>query len=97
MQRLDADMVQWQDMDNVQLNGLGNVGYSDVNTGSWMNFQSVDPNQQKSASTAASFDPLGMHGFDPLVPRYEQAAVPQKKVVIIDVAKFVKGKWRSTC
>ena len=96
MQRLDADMVQWQDMDNVQLNGLGNVGYSDVNTGSWMNFQSVDPNQQKSASTAASFDPLGMHGFDPLVPRYEQAAVPQKKVVIIDVAKFVKGKWRST-
>ena len=90
MQRLDTDLVQWQDMDNVQFNGLGNVGYSDANTGSWMNFQSVDPNQQK-ASTSASFDPLGMHGFDPVVPRYEQAAVPQK-VVIIDVAKFVKGK-----
>lgn len=95
MQRLDADMVQWQDLDNVHLNGLGNVGYSDVNTGSWMNFQPVEPNQQKPASTAASFHPLGMHGFDPLVPSYEQAAVPQKKVVIIDVAKFVKGTWRS--
>jgi hypothetical protein len=92
MQRLDADMVQWQDMDNVQLNGLGNVGYSDANTGSWMNFQTVDTNQQKAGSTSAPFDPLGMHGFDPLVPSYEQAAVQQKKVVIIDVAKFVKGK-----
>ena len=90
MQRLDTDLVQWQDMDNVQFNGLGNVGYSDANTGSWMNSQSVDPNQQ-DASTSASVDPLGMHGFDPVVPRYEQAAVPQKKVVIIDVAKFVKG------
>jgi hypothetical protein len=91
MQRLDADMVQWQDMENVQLSGLGNVGYSDADTGSWMNFQPVDANQQKAAPAGASFDPLAMHGFDPLVPRYEQA-VPQKKVVIIDVAKFVKGK-----
>ena len=92
MQRLDTDLVQWQEMDNVQFNGLGNVGYSDANTGSWMNFQSADLNQQKAAPTGTSFDPLGMHGFDPVVPRYEQAAVPQKKVVIIDVAKFVKGK-----
>ncbi|KAM0707021.1 hypothetical protein Q7P35_006352 [Cladosporium inversicolor] len=90
MQRLDADMVQWQDMENVQFNGLGSVGYSDANTGSWMNFQPTDPNQQKAAPTSASFDPLDMNGFDPLVPRYEQAAMPQKKVVIIDVAKFVK-------
>lgn len=94
MQRLSSDMVQWQDIDNVQLNGLGNVGYSDADTGSWMNFQHVDLNQQKAAATGASFDPLAMHGFDPLVPRYEQAAAPQKKVVIIDVAKFVKGKWK---
>jgi hypothetical protein len=57
-----------------------------------MNFQHADLSQQKMASTGASFDPLSMHGFDPLVPRYEQAAAPQKKVVIIDVAKFVKGK-----
>ena len=92
MQKLDDDMVRWQDMDNVQLNGLGNVGYSDANTGSWMNFQPVDSSQQKAVSMGAPFDPLGMHGFDPLVPRYEQAAVPQKKVMIIDVAKFVKGK-----
>jgi hypothetical protein len=94
MQRLSSDMVQWQDIDNVQLNGLGNVGYSDADTSSWMNFQHVDLSQQKAASTGASFDPLAMHGFDPLAPRYEQAAAPQKKVVIIDVAKFVKGKWK---
>ena len=92
MQRLDADMVRWQDMDNMQFSGLGNVGYSDANTGSWMNFQPVDQTQQKAAMSAP-FNPLAMHGFDPLVPRYEQAAAPQKKVVIIDVAKFVKGKW----
>jgi hypothetical protein len=97
MQRLSSDMVQWHDIDNVQLNGLGNVGYSDADTGSWMNFQHVDLNQQKTASTGASFDPLAMHGFDPLMPEYEQAAAPQKKVVIIDVAKFVKGKWKIYC
>jgi hypothetical protein len=92
MQRLDADMVRWQDMNNMQLSGLGNVGYSDANTGSWMNFQPTEPSQQKTASMGAHFDPLAMHSFDPVVPRYEQAAVSQKKVVIIDVAKFVKGK-----
>jgi hypothetical protein len=79
-------------MNNMQLSGLGNVGYSDANTGSWMNFQPTEPSQQKTASMGAHFDPLAMHSFDPVVPRYEQAAVSQKKVVIIDVAKFVKGK-----
>ena len=95
MQRLDADMVRWQDMDNMQLSGFGNVGYSDANTGSWINFQPVNHSQQKAPSMGAPFDPLAMHGFDPLVPRYEQAVLPHKKVVIIDVAKFVKGKWSS--
>lgn len=96
MQKLEAGMVQWQDMDNVQLNGLGNVGFSDANTGSWMNFQTVDPSQQKAGSMGTSFDQMGMHAFEPMLPRYEPAAVPQKKVVIIDVAKFVKGK-QSPC
>lgn len=92
MQRLEADMVRWQDMDNVQLSGLGNVGFSDANTGSWMNFQSGDQNQQKMGHMGNSLGQLGMDGFESGLPRYEPPAMSQKKVVIIDVAKFIKGK-----
>lgn len=93
MQKLDADMVRWQEMENVQLSGLGNVGFSDADTGSWMNFLSPDMNQEKTATMNAAFDQTGMIGFEqPALQRYgHNTAPPKKKVVIIDVAKFVKG------
>lgn len=94
MQKLDADMVRWQEMENVQLSGLGNVGFSDADTGSWMNFLSPDMNQEKTAAMSAAFDQTGMIGFEqPALQRFGHgAAPPKKKVVIIDVAKFVKGE-----
>jgi hypothetical protein len=96
MQRLQADMVRWQDMADVQLSGLGNAGFSDANTGSWMNFQTVDQNEDKAAPMSFTLNQPGMDGYDLAMPRYEAAAVPQKKVVIIDVAKFVKGEQSLT-
>jgi hypothetical protein len=93
MQRLEADMVRWQDMENVQLSGLGNVGFSDADTGSWMNFQAVEQNQQQKAPALGNSLEFGMEGFGSAMPMYEAPVTPQqKKVVIIDVAKFIKGK-----
>jgi hypothetical protein len=92
MQRLEADMVRWQDMENVQLSGLGNVGFSDADTGSWMNFQAVEQTQQQKAPAMGNTLGFGMDGFGSTMPMYEAPVTPQqKKVVIIDVAKFIKG------
>jgi hypothetical protein len=93
MQRLEADMVRWQDMENVQLSGLGNVGFSDADTGSWMNFQAVEQTQQQKAPAMGNTLGFGMDGFGSPTPMYEAPVTPQqKKVVIIDVAKFIKGR-----
>ena len=94
----DADLSQWNDYTNMQLTA---VGYSDAQSGSWMNF--VQPGQsiinsvpQTSAST--NWEGLTMDlspdttsiaqswGSQPHSPG------PRRKSVIIDVSKFVKGQ-----
>jgi hypothetical protein len=93
MQRLEADMVRWQDMENVQLSGLGNVGFSDADTGSWMNFQSLEQTQQQKTPAMGNTLDFGMDGYGSAMPMYDAPVTPQqKKVVIIDVAKFIKGR-----
>lgn len=93
-----------------QISGLGNVGFSDADTGSWMNFfdssSSSDQFQQNgnvNGQTAPGTRNAGAAFLTDLYGAgngYEQpaAALPSppsgKKVVIIDVAKFVKGKLK---
>lgn len=99
LQNVEADMNRWQEMENVQITGLGNVGYSDANTGSWMNLNPNPQSQQQQKVNGNAMDMsfdlsgAGANGFEANFPGYGPAAAPepQKKVVIIDVAKFVKG------
>lgn len=100
LQRLEADNSRWHEVGDATVSGLGNVGFSDTGTGSWLNLQAVDHFGAKGAS-AASMDfsqpeanvlGSGPDGFAQIaLPSLE----PRKKVVIIDVAKFVKGELGS--
>lgn len=103
LQQLDsANMMRWQDAADAQVSGLGNVGFSDASTGSWLNLQPVNHFDGKGAAAAnlTSFDVNGLgstdvNGFAAQIT--PPALEPQKRVVIIDVAKFVKGKSFPLC
>ena len=84
----------------MQVNGLGHVGFSDGNTGSWMDLQpSPDQTAGKTTPLGIPYGHPDVSGLDANFMGYggQAAAVapePAKKVVIIDVAKFVKGEHR---
>jgi len=135
LQLLEPDLERWREVEDTSsamqsISGLGNVGFSDADTGSWMNFF-----DSSSSSAAASDQYANGNGRAATVGMkntggvsmsdlygsgngggggYEQAtnsnnnnnntALPSppppsnKKLVIIDVAKFVKGECRAqTC
>lgn len=97
LQGIEADLARWQEIDNVQVNGLSDVGFSDTNTGSWMNLQpSADQTTGKTTPMGMPYGQPYVNGLHSSFMGYGQAAVvppePTKKVVIIDVAKFVKGE-----
>lgn len=105
----DASVNEWMDFTPL---GLTDVGYSDANTGSWMNF--LQPGETMKMHGMGSADIVtSQPGWQAPTPRsdgfaHHTSALPkppatfghtlpqQKKTVIIDVAKFVKGERRST-
>jgi hypothetical protein len=109
--------VQQQQQQQQQISGLGNVGFSDADTGSWMNFfdsatsgSSNDQFQQNgngqvaegmrhSGAFLSDLYEGGGGAYEQQQPAAAANALPSppsgKKVVIIDVAKFVKGKSSS--
>jgi hypothetical protein len=132
LQLLEPDLERWREVENPPVqnisSGLGNVGFSDADTGSWMNFfdstassSSSFPDQHqnggsRNGQTAAagmrnsgagagagaflSSDLYGANSGAGAGGGYEGAAATNtlpsppsgRKVVIIDVAKFVKGE-----
>jgi hypothetical protein len=122
LQLLEPDLERWRDVavghsppppmqQQQQISGLGNVGFSDADTGSWMNFfdssSSSDQFQNGNGNGTGQATP-GMRNPGAFLSDlyggggtggYEQPAnaLPSppsgKKVVIIDVAKFVKGTF----
>ncbi|KAM0720213.1 hypothetical protein Q7P37_004349 [Cladosporium fusiforme] len=94
LQRMDADAMRWQDVGNASVSGLGNVGYSDTSTGSWLNLQPADHLNGKGTSANMSFHQAGANVLDSDLNGFAQVTPPslepQRKVVIIDVGKFVK-------
>jgi hypothetical protein len=118
LQILEPDLERWREvvgnsphMQQQQISGLGNVGFSDADTGSWMNFFDSSSNQyQQNGQVAAGTGNSGAFLSDLYEGGgYEQQqqqpaavanALPSppsgKKVMIIDVAKFVKGKSSSS-
>jgi hypothetical protein len=120
LQLLEPDLERWRDVavensppppiQQQSISGLGNVGFSDADTGSWMNFfdSSSSDQFQQNGNGSGQTAPAGMRNSGAFLSdlygggsgAYEQpaAALPSppsgKKVVIIDVAKFVKGKLK---
>jgi hypothetical protein len=119
LQILEPDLERWREVENTpvqQISGLGNVGFSDADTGSWMNFfnssSSSDQYQQNGQTTAGMRSPgeaflpdlygtgsgsggdvaSGGGGYE-AVANTMPSPPSNKKVVIIDVAKFVKGMY----
>jgi len=134
LQLLEPDLERWREvedtsvvpvvtaMQNNDIGGLalGNVGFSDADTGSWMNFfDSPDQYQNQDGQAAAIIGGLygtgssgsavgagggadGNEGYGQATMRANyndtsSGTIPSpplssKKAVIIDVAKFVKGK-----
>lgn len=96
LREFEADLNRWDEVGNVQVSGLSNVGYSDAMTGSWMNFQQVDQTGGKDTSMNMPFSQAETSVLGPNLGDLGQISAPwpepQKKVVIIDVAKFVKGE-----
>ena len=94
----EADLSQWNDFTNIQLSV---VGYSDAQSGSWMNFvqpgqsitNSIPQHSQTVSSGGTSVDFL-QDKSDMTVMSNSQPASPQprRKSIIIDVSKFVKGE-----
>jgi hypothetical protein len=118
LQLLEPDLERWREVENLpvqNVSGLGNVGFSDADTGSWMNFfdstssSSADQYQQNGQATtgmrnsgggAGAFlsdlyganNGGGQGGYGQAQANAMPSPPSGKKVVIIDVAKFVKGK-----
>jgi hypothetical protein len=127
LQPLEPDLERWREVEvennpAQSISGLGNVGFSDADTGSWMNFFDSSASSSSSApfpaqhqnqqngQTAAGVRNSGVMlsdlyggggdgtGFEQANTNNAMASPPSqsfgpgKKVVIIDVAKFVKGK-----
>jgi hypothetical protein len=98
LQLLEPDLERWREVENLpvqNISGLGNVGFSDADTGSWMNFFDSSSSSNSGAFLSDLYGTGGGGGGNE--GGYAQAnAMPSppsgKKVVIIDVAKFVKGK-----
>jgi hypothetical protein len=119
LQLLEPDLERWrevvgnsptvQQQQQQQISGLGNVGFSDADTGSWMNFfdsssSTADQFQQNGQATSGTrhsgaflsdlYESGGGYEQQPATAAANALPSPPsgKKVVIIDVAKFVKGK-----
>lgn len=90
LQMLDADMTRLQEGGNATVSGLGNVGFSDASTGSWLNLQPMDHLHGKGSPTNMPLSQAATNALNSDFSGFAQMT-PQKKVVIIDVAKFVKG------
>ena len=107
----DASVNEWMDFTPV---GLTDVGYSDANTGSWMNF--LQPGEAMKMHGTGSADIVTsqpgweaprqnsfagqqtsdrMSNFSRPSNHFGHHFHQQRKSVIIDVAKFVKGEWIS--
>jgi len=96
LESLSVDVSRWEDVANLEVSGVPSVGFSDANTGSWMNF--IDPN---TTGKHAGEDHVGMFGhhdaMDDVFNHFSHEPTPDprpvsKKTVIIDVAKFIKGE-----
>ena len=100
LDKMGADLGQWNEFTNMS---LGAVGYSDAQSGSWMNF--VEPGQavkgfnadvvpvQASDWTFDTMDGTPDQFNVTSVPSSVPASpTPHKKNVIIDISKLVQGK-----
>ncbi|WPH04915.1 Hypothetical protein R9X50_00781200 [Acrodontium crateriforme] len=111
MQMLQADLSRWDD--NLSNLSFAGVGYSDVQTGSWMNFvetgQSTKVNPQYTdgyweagrapelmqesvmdALRAPVAAPAAHEVPELMLRAARNASIPRKRVVVIDVSKFVR-------
>jgi hypothetical protein len=91
----DVDFSKWDDSANLELT---NVGYSDANQGSWMNFMQPGQSIRQYNPEQASWEQFNAGGPGAGVdPRSGQSSVPatpqpKRKSVLIDVTKLVKGE-----
>ena len=113
MQLVEPDLDGWREVQDTpppHISGLGNVGFSDADTGSWMNFlppsSSDQYHQNGQAGTRDSGgdfmqnlfgdgsggDGGGSYGQGAAAAANTMASPTNKKAVIIDVAKFIKGE-----
>lgn len=87
-----GDGTQWDSIMDMTFTG---VGYSDVDTGDWLNFRlpgqgittASTRQQQSTGHDKSSFTPTY---FGPTPPGSHRS--PNKRSILIDVAKFVTGK-----
>jgi hypothetical protein len=87
----DVDFSKWDDSRNLELT---NVGYSDAEFGSWMNFLQPGESVRHYNEQQAQWE--GMH-VDTIraisaPSTHPPSPVPTRKSVLIDVSKLVKGK-----
>ena len=98
-----ADLSMWDESTNMQFSG---VGYSDAVTGSWMNFippneagKTVNAQQETTLPDAwegsGSVSYLNNEQIDLQVFSSSGNTSSRKRVVIIDVAKFVRGEFKA--
>lgn len=95
LRQAELDMARWDELAEVERAGLGAVGYTDVDTGSWLNFldNSQPAKPHDGLPTPRWEDDAFVLGTDifHLSTTAPNKAAPTR-TVIIDVAKFIKGE-----
>lgn len=107
LEYLSRSHVSTDELNEFQAVNMTDVGYSDTGTGSWMNFlQPGEATRQHATPGPAQLEDLLWEGSagslrDPMAQQRpggmsKKASSVMKKVIIVDVAKFVKGEIQST-
>ncbi len=86
----DVDFSKWDDSRNLELT---NVGYSDAEYGSWMNFLQPGESTRHYNENQAAWEDFNPDAIRALSAASSHTASPQptRKSVLIDVSKLVKG------
>lgn len=92
---MDADLSRFNEFTDIS---FGTVGYTDAQSGSWMNFLEPAQSNKMSDSNPSSFETSAVEFIPNLTDRSfvsdsrVPSPQPRKKTIIIDVSKFVQGK-----
>ena len=87
----DVDFSKWDDSANLELT---NVGYSDAQYGSWMNFLHPGETIKQYNSDEATWEGLDLDVNNAL-SNHAPSPEPKRRSVLIDVSKMVKGEFNS--